>query len=475
MWRRGVAVILLGLALVERATAVSFEEERELGRQFALEARAQLPLISDPDVVGYVEGVGQRVARMLEGSFFEYHFFVVRDAGINAFAVPGGYVYVHSGLLGRVANEDELAAVLAHEIGHVHAHHLARQMEATKLLNYATLVGLLASVVQPAVGALATAANTATQLSYQRQFEQEADYLGVRYIQAAGYDPHGVLDFFKTLADDQRSVPTAAAPYLRSHPVTDERLNHLEAVLRTQQWADHPRRPKSLALRRAQAVARIRSEPPADVVAAYRSAVAAAPNDPETRFLFGVVCMEAGEFEAARGALLAAGTAGVTAAGREMGRLALRTREPQAARAALRDAVAADPSDAAAWSELGKACELLGDTAAALDAYRRAVSIAPDLETTQYDLGNLAGRSGSEADGFFHLAAAARLRGEYGSALSQYTRAAGLLPAGDPRADEAREWTKTLSQFLHVRIPEIPARGAANGQGTPQSDSPGRP
>ena len=167
-------------------------------------------MIEDPEVVGYVGEVGRKIIGSLDDSFFDYQFAVVRDPRINAFAVPGGYVYVNSGLLARARNEDELAAVLGHEIAHVHAHHAVRQQEATQALNYAALLGTLLSVVQPAAGALASAASAAVALQYQRQFEQEADYMGARYLQSAGYDPRAMLDFFKQLGDADRASRRSA-------------------------------------------------------------------------------------------------------------------------------------------------------------------------------------------------------------------------------------------------------------------------
>ena len=156
--------------------------------------------------------------------------------------MPGGYVYVHAGLLTAASNDDEVAGVLGHEIAHVNAHHLVRQQEATRLVNYATLLGALLSVLNPAAGAGAVAMNEAVQLKYRREFEQEADYLGVTYVRQAGYDPGGMLDFFKKMLDQQRLTPTSAPPYLLSHPLTEARLTNLEAVLRTQRFADEHRR-----------------------------------------------------------------------------------------------------------------------------------------------------------------------------------------------------------------------------------------
>jgi predicted Zn-dependent protease len=125
----------------------SYTEERDLGKQFALEARAQLPLLDDVEVNEHVNRIGQKIVATLGEQPFRYEFFVVREPRINAFAVPGGYVYVHAGLLTQISNDDELAGVLGHEIAHVNAHHLARQQDATKLLNYATLLGMLLSAV----------------------------------------------------------------------------------------------------------------------------------------------------------------------------------------------------------------------------------------------------------------------------------------------------------------------------------------
>jgi beta-barrel assembly-enhancing protease len=440
----------------DRASAVSYQGERDLGQRFDLMARQRVPMIDDPDVVGYVSGIGRTIVRGLDDSHFDYQFAVVRDPRVNAFSVPGGYVYVNSGLLAKVKNDDELAAVLGHEIGHVHGHHVVRQQEATQALNYAALLGMLLTVVQPAAGALASAASSAMSLQYQREFEQEADYAGARYLQAAGYDPRAMLDFFKQLADENRIASTEAPPYLQSHPVTDERINHLEAVLKTQQWAPRARRPPSFALLHAKALARVQTEPPADVLRAYQQAADAHPSDPQAQYLLGVVALETGQLDAASQALAAARTGGIEAADRELGRLALRRRDPQRARELLAGFVAREPNDAGAHVELARALEALGESSTAMQEYQRALDLAPQLDTVQRSLGQLAGRAGKQGEGFYHLATAARLDGDYATALNQYSRAAPLLPAGDARTDETRQWIAVLSDYLHVAAPPTP-------------------
>jgi predicted Zn-dependent protease len=425
----------------------SDESERELGRKFALQAQAQLPLITDVEVVDYVNRMGQRIVTGLDGDTFDYAFAVVRDAKINAFAVPGGYVYVHSGLLTRAATDDEVAGVLGHEIAHVHAHHLAREQDATRFMNYAALFGLLLSIVQPAIGAGAVAASAAAQLKYHREFEQEADYLGVRYMQRAGFDPKGMLDFYKTMADEQRVSPTFAPPYLQTHPLNDDRLTHLEAVLRTQQWDKAPRRPKSAALARVQALLHAKTEVPNDVLKVYRRQVDEHPDDPQARYLLGVAFLEAGAFDAARQTLEQARDMGWPAANRELGRAWLRLREPSKARVLLAAAVETNPDDAGAHHELAKACEAMGDSASALREYERAFTLAPGLDEAHYNFGILAGRAGREADGYFHLAEALRLRGEYDKAIKQYEKVLPLLESTSQRAEYVRNQIEELSEF----------------------------
>lgn len=458
--RAMLAAMLVMVQIGAHAAAISYEGERDLGRSFDLALRQRATLVDDPEVVGHVNRIGQRIAGTLDDSHFDYQFAVIRDARVNAFAVPGGFIYVNSGLLAQLDNDDELAGVLAHEIGHVHAHHAVRQQQATQALNYAALLGTLLSAVQPVAGVLASAAANAVVLEYRRESEQEADYLAARYLQSAGFDPRAMLDFFDQLRDDAGFGAAAALPYLRSHPVTDERLNNLEAVLKTQQWAAHERSRPSFELQRARALARVRTQPPGEVLRDFHRAVDADPSDALSQYLFGVVSLQIGDLESALPALTAARAGGIAAADRELGAAALRQRDAAAARDFLASHLAREPSDPGARVQLGRALEALGDTAAAMAEYQRSVDLAPDLASAHHGLGLLAGRAGREGEGFYHLATAARLSGDYPTALTQYRRAAQALPGADPHAGEARRWSAALADYLRVSVP-APAPAAA--------------
>jgi len=443
-----VVVCFVALAWARAGNAASTADEQQLGKRFALAARAQLPLIDDIEVTRYVDRIGQKIVARLGDQPFTYHFAVVRDPRINAFAVPGGYIYVYGGLLVAARNDDEVAGVLGHEIAHVNGHHLVRQQEATKPLDYLALVGLLGSIIHPAIGAGAMAISAANHLQYSRDFEQEADYIGARYMQQAGYDPRGMLDFFKKMLDAQRAAPSSAPPYLLSHPLTDTRLTNLEAVLKTNQWDSGPRQPTSLELERVQLLTRARAEPAADVIDTYRRRVDTQPHDPRARALLGLAFLETGAFDNARETLEAAQTLGAAGVDRDLGRTYLRLRQLDKARELLLRATESNPDDPIGHLELAKTYDALNDSPAALREYERAFQLAPTLEEAHYGFAILAGRRGREGEGFYHLGVALALRGELEKAIGQFEKAQELLPAGSPPALDAKAEAAELKDFL---------------------------
>jgi predicted Zn-dependent protease len=286
------------------------------------------------------------------------------------------------------------------------------------------------------------------QLQYRREFEQEADYLGARYMQQAGYDPRGMLDFFKKMLDEQRTTPTFAPPYLLSHPLTETRLTNLEAVLRTHQWDAGPRQPTSVELERVQVVVRARSEPAQDVVTHYRRQAEAGPTDGRARYLLGVAQLETGAFDAARQSFEAARQLGFAGVDRDLGRVALRLQQLDKARELLSRATEIEPNDAVAHYELGKVLEAQNDSAGALREYERAFQLAPTLADAHYGFGILAGRNGQAGDGYYHLALAYKLRGEYDKALSQFEKAEPLFSAATPRGQAVHGEIAELKEYL---------------------------
>jgi predicted Zn-dependent protease len=456
--RPTLALVVAGALLAQGVLAASAPTtERDLGRRFFLEARSQLPLVTDPAVQAYVDGIGKHLVESLGAQQFDYQFFVVAHPSINAFAVPGGYVFVFSGLLSRAANDDEIAGVLGHEIGHVHAHHITRQQTQGMAWNAAALIGALLSVVNPVLGAAGIAAAQTAQLKYSRDFEQEADYLGLRIMSQSGYDPHSLESFFKQLLVEQRVNPAGVPPYMLSHPVTEERVAHVDSIIDAQKLKTPKGRPAASAdLAEVQAVVRAQTGPADVVVSDYKKQAEAKPNDAEAQFLLGRVYQTTGQLEAARVALERCRDLGGLGGrvDRPLGSVYVGLKATEAAETTLRRRLAKQPSDAFAHQELGKALADAKDDAGALKEFQRAIAIDPDLDDAQRLAGMTLGRRGDQSDGFYHLAVAARLRGDLEQALSHFEKCDELEPEGTPRKRELAEAIDELEPLVRERAIE---------------------
>jgi predicted Zn-dependent protease len=210
--------------------------ERKIGEQAVQEIRHDPSYLDDPEITEYVNELGQRLVAATPDAQQGFEFFVLRDNTINAFAMPGGFVGVNTGLLLAAQTESELASVLAHETAHVTQHHLARLIGKQDQMSMPTLaailVGLLAARSRPdvtqAVITGATAANVQSQLNYTRDFEREADRIGFQRLQAAGFDVSAMPTFFERLQKATRLYENNAPAYLRTHPLTSERIADMQ-------------------------------------------------------------------------------------------------------------------------------------------------------------------------------------------------------------------------------------------------------
>lgn len=215
-------------------TVLSKEQEKIIGRQIYKGLRAAGNVVTDPEIQEYIQSVGQRVAANVHTEDFTFQFFVIDEPTINAFALPGGYIGVHAGLLLATANESELAGVLAHEISHVTQRHISRAIYANQrasILNMAAMLGaILLGVVSGdsnvIAGGVAGAQSMAIQqqINFTRENEYEADRVGVGLLANSGFDPNGMPDFFATLARLTGTLGNQAPEFLRTHPVTTNRI-----------------------------------------------------------------------------------------------------------------------------------------------------------------------------------------------------------------------------------------------------------
>jgi predicted Zn-dependent protease len=231
----GVVAVLLACG------TLSVEEEKELGTQAQRQVRDEFDMVRDRVIVNYVRDLGAELVNASDPSPFRFRFYAVEDDSINAFALPGGAIYVHTGTITKARNVSELAGVIAHEIGHVTARHVAElypKQRATSVgLNlFALLAAILSGnpYIANAAGLGGQVAAQAYLSTFTQEAELESDILAVEALIRAGYDPHGMVTFFDTLK--QETAQGLAMPqFLSSHPATDERIASVKATIRARE------------------------------------------------------------------------------------------------------------------------------------------------------------------------------------------------------------------------------------------------
>jgi beta-barrel assembly-enhancing protease len=213
-------------------TVLSLQDEQRIAEQILREVATSDEVLQDVEVTDYLQNLGNRLAAASPDKEQKFNFFVVKDNSINAFAMPGGVIGVHTGLILASNTESELASVLGHEVGHVTQRHLARMLAQQKYDTFKNIAGialaLLVARANPelANGALAasSAAGVQRQLDYTREHEREADRVGLSILDSAGFDARGMPAFFTTMQRGTRFSEGSAPSFLRTHPLTAERI-----------------------------------------------------------------------------------------------------------------------------------------------------------------------------------------------------------------------------------------------------------
>ncbi len=202
----------------------SVEKEIALGKQLAIEVERQAVLLNDPITCEYINRLTQKLVRNSDVKF-PVTVKVIEDDVVNAFTLPGGFLFVNTGLVRLSESESELASVLSHELGHVAARHYTRQVSRTDLLNASTIpLIFLGGLPGLAAREVASVAVPAGMFKFSRDFETEADMLGIQYLYKTGYDPTSAIDMFERIEATERKHPGAVSQLFNTHPLTADRL-----------------------------------------------------------------------------------------------------------------------------------------------------------------------------------------------------------------------------------------------------------
>ncbi len=417
---RMVVATLLILAVMTMAAApavygLTIKEEKELSKAYMRILKRYFEFIEDPIIVDYVNGIGQRILAKMPPQPFEYNFYVIKQEVFNAFATPAGHIFVYSGLLAAMDREEQLAGLLAHEIGHVKGRHISEKIERAENLQKAAYIGMIAGLAATLAGApeaggalmMGSQAGTRSMmLAYGRGDESEADQLGLNSMYRAGYDGAGMVEMFEILRSKQWFGGDDIPTWVMTHPAVEERIiyvqNRVEAYNRKY---GQPKAADPMPFVRMHTRLLTEYSDPTIVMNRYRKAYEADPEDPIRNFQYGLILARTDQREQAIIHLRRALDAhpldpSILGA---LGKVYFQDGQYEQAQTMLQGAVGAAPRDAEYRFYLGRLQQEMGQYNEAVVTYREILVYHPRHLATHYFLGKAYSQVGQRGEAFFHL------------------------------------------------------------------------
>jgi predicted Zn-dependent protease len=436
------------------------EEEKKLGKKILLEMEKHVERIKDPTVQAFIDRVGNSIVREVGPTPFEFKFYVIKAQEPNAFAIPGGHIFVTTGLIVLAENEHEMAGVLGHETAHVMGRHVSELIERSKRLNIASMAAILAGALLgrggPTTGAVATMAPALAEaftLKYTREMETEADHNGLQYMIKTGYDPNGMITFLKKINMlSIYSEPNIPA-YLLTHPAIESRISLLENLLQTGQRPVGPFKKVIGSFKRIQAKAFVEEREPDVSVSHFSSMIKANPQDMDGIFGLGLAFKKMGRLDKSTEVF----QTGLSLSPKDpdllreigivyffSGKLDQAIENLEAAQAVPKTGTGQD-NDLLSLYYLGRCYQERGDLANALPLLQKVQKEMPEFIDVYHSLGSVYGRMGQKGLSHFYFGRHFKLRGERKNALLHFRTALEWLERGSPIREETQSEIRELT------------------------------
>ncbi len=448
---------LLFGSFTRESHAMTTEEEKKLGKKVLLEIQKEADLVRDLNVQAFIENVGYSLVDHLGPTPFEFKFYVVNALDPNAFAIPGGYIFVTTGLIVLADNEQEIAGVLSHEISHVTQRHVAQMIEKSKRLNLATLAAMVAGILigrggagSQAAVAMANATAGALTLKYTREMETDADQNGVNLLIKAGYDPNATISFFNKLQKVSLAMAPNIPAYLLTHPATENRISLLDNILQMSPKPTGPfRTVENFGKVRIKAF--VEEREPQAAITYYQSLIDADPRQWGGYYGLGLAYRKMGRLDKSVEVLqqahaLAPQDLDVS---RELAIVYFLSGKVDQAVENL-EAIRSTPggaknNDLMTLYYLGRGYQEKGDFGRALPLLLKVQKEKPEFLDVHYSLGSVYGRTGQKGLSHFYFGKYFKLKWERNNALLHFRTAIDLLERGSPEREEAQVEIKELT------------------------------
>ena len=450
-----MVLITLGSLISPAVFSITVKEEEEMSSQMMAMIYKHLDIIDDPVIVPYVNKIGQRLLATLPPQPFTYHFHVINQDVYNAFATPAGHIFVYTGLLNAMREEEELAGIMGHEIAHVYCRHISQKIERSKKISMATLAGVAAGVLMglggagEAAGAVtmgSVAAGQTAELAYSRENEMQADQLGVEFLTQANYSASGLLEILKKIRGKTWFGSNQIPTYLMTHPAVEERISFLSSWLENY---DQNHKPIPLVnpeeFDRVHTRSEIRYGDEQVVLGMLESEVKRLPEDPMAHYRYGLILARAGNFKEAISQMRTALTkrAFDPYILKDLGWVYYRDGRYEQALKILESACAMIPENPECQFYLGRTQMEMGDLAGASDSLLQVTRDYPQYTEAYYFLGQSLGKQNQLGDAYYYLGVFYLKSRDYKNAMIQLKQALKYAP-DDEKRKKIQEWMSEM-------------------------------
>lgn len=427
--------------------SMTLSEEDALGNKIVRLIRKSMPFVEDGEVLTYVNEVGERLVKQIGVTPYKFRFFVIDQSVANAFAVPGGNIFIFRGIIEMMSSEDDLAAILAHECGHITARHFQRSIDESKIASIGALAGLIAGIFlgAPGLAAGGMAASATAALKNSREHEMEADLRGFNYLCKAGYNPEAMPDMMKKLLN-RTWVETSNIPdYLDTHPATQERIQYLDNMVKKEEESGREvRRPPvgNFKIIQAALIAGYSNE--TDALDRFRAGIK--KGDSAAVYGLGRLYLREDKWAKAVTQLRKAARlmpyspfvlSTLAEAYRKTGKL-------QDAKSTLESALMLDPSSAIAHYRMALVLMDMGKQDEAIQNLMQIEKLAPTFPEIDYQLGMALGQSNKLGPAHFYLGLYYYHEDKSALAISQFKMAKSLITDSPSKLQEIDEYLKEL-------------------------------
>lgn len=451
-----LCTLLIASPPIHPAQAFSVGDEKKAGEEIQASIHREFTILDDPDIDQYVGRLGREILAVAGPQYFDYRFYVISDRDFNAFAAPSGLVFVNSGLIEAMDNENELIGVMAHEIGHVVRRHIADRIDKGSKIGIGTAALILAGIalgggeLSEAVitGAMATGASM--NLKFSRENEEEADRQAFSWMVQLGRDPNDIL----TMLTKMRRISilkTGKIPtYLLTHPAPEQRIDYIQDLLQSAKTKLPDKAADNFRFARIRYRIMVNTRDSTTLLPILlKKAENADEEGKMARYGLALIYQQEGNFAKSRQYFheLLAGNPEQAVLKTDLGLGYIREGKPAEALKLFSAAHLADPDDAYTIFQLARALEDSGQTSEAIELYRRMLNLTPTFARLNFYLGRALSATGHADQGYYYNGVSNWLEGNLAAARYHLQKAIDTLPNDDPLSEKGRDLLTKIKQL----------------------------